>query len=74
MSITVSGLIKLLQEVPNQDAVVTVNDTAGANLTDADNVVVAGASGTFPLDATEAEFGSGGGAYSAGTVVLTGEA
>lgn len=70
---TVSELIRLLSEVPNQDAVVTVDDTGGADLVDAGNIVVAGASGTFEPDGPEAEYGANGGAYAAGTVVLTGE-
>ncbi len=66
---TVSELIKALQEVPNQDAEVEFAATVvgGAALA---TVTASGAAGTFPLDAPEAEFGVSGGAYSAGIVTL----
>jgi hypothetical protein len=73
MALTVAQLIKELQQVPNQQAVVTVNDAAGANLVAA-GVVESGTGQTFAPDAPEAEFGDNGAAASPGTVVLTGSA
>ena len=71
---TVAELIKLLQEVDDQDAVVTLDDTGGADLVDEGNIVFTAGAGTLGgPDAPGAEYGANGAAFSAGTVVLTGE-
>lgn len=72
MALTVAQLIKELQAVPNQQAVVTVDDSGGTGLSAA-AVVETGTGQTFAPDAPEAEFGDNGAAASPGTVVLTGE-
>ena len=65
---TVSELIEALQQMPNQDAEVQFSTVvAGAAVA---TVVASGASGTFPLDAPEAEYGANGGAQDPGIVTL----
>lgn len=68
---TVADLIKRLQAVENQQAVVSVQSTLAATPGALATVTATGASQTFEPDAPAAEFGANGAAPSPGTVLLS---